>query len=62
MWAKIAVAYIVARLKEKSTIVTLIVSALAAIGVNIDPSQKDAIMQVVIAILAAVGIFTRERI
>ncbi|QXP08490.1 MAG: hypothetical protein [Arizlama microvirus] len=60
MW-NMVIRYAIARLKEKSTIVTIVTGILGAIGINIAPGMHDLIVNAVIAILATIGIVTREK-
>lgn len=53
--------YLLARLFERSTIVTLLSLGLGFVGIELSPDHKEAIVGGVIAVLSAIGIFTREK-
>nr|QJB19258.1 MAG: hypothetical protein [Microvirus sp.] len=53
--------YVLARLKEKSTITTLVSLALGSVGWTLAPSSHELITNAVLSVLACIGIFTREK-
>ena len=53
-------AFLLARLAEKSTIVTIVTLIAGVAGVNISPENKDLIVGAVIAVVSAVAAFWGE--
>lgn len=51
------ITFLVARLKEKSTITTIVTLITGAVGVNIAPDQKDLIVGAVVAVVSAIAAF-----
>ena len=57
----IVLRYVLARLKEKSTITTLVSLVLGSVGCTLAPSSHELITNAVLSVLACIGIFTREK-
>lgn len=53
--------YILDRLKEKSTIGTIITLVVGAFGLAVTPEQSEAIIGAVTAIVSAIAIFTPSK-
>lgn len=53
--------FLVSRLKEKSTIGTVVTGVFGAFGINAFPELKDGIVAVMAAIVSLIAILTRER-
>lgn len=49
------------RLRERSTIVTVLTAIFGAIGFNLAPEAKEGIIVGVLAVLTAVGFLTPEK-
>lgn len=52
--------YLISRLKEKSTIGTVVTAALGAFGIKAFPALKDGIIAVIAAVVSLIAILTRE--
>lgn len=52
--------YLVSRLRERSTIVTLLTTIFGAIGIKLAPDATESIITGILGILTAVGFLTKE--
>lgn len=52
--------WIIARGKERSTILTVLTLICGAVGLDLAPEQQEAIIGIIVALLTAIGVFTKE--
>ncbi len=52
--------WLIARGKERSTILTVLTLVVGGFGLQVSPEQQEAIIGVIISVLTAIGMFTKE--
>ena len=53
--------FIIARAKEKSTVISVLTTVSGVFGLILLPEQSEAISVAIVSILTAVGVFTQEK-
>ena len=53
--------FIIARAKEKSTVISVLTTVGGVFGLVLLPEQSEAISVAIVSILTAVGVFTQEK-